>query len=193
MQTVWVRVTVPLSLIITLNISTLDPLLSHVIAHTSQASETHYYPISSPDHRILLHTHNSAPYVPRISASEDKTLVFTIYFSGSTGCSADLAGFTIEVDWSATLGRWASRYPTTLVSWAVGVVAFVMFSAWGSSDNGHSKYLVFFFIIDLLIHFTSACRTSIVIHIQPQDPKATNGGFFSRILSSAPGRLLPWK
>ena len=136
------------SLIAALNTITLDLLLSHLITHTSQASETHYYPISSPDRRILLHTHNSGPYVPQLSVLEDKTLGFTIYFSGSTGCSAELAGFMIEADWSATLGRWASRYPTTLVSWAIGVVAFVMFNAWGSNDNGHSKCLSVFFFVD---------------------------------------------
>ncbi|KAF8239028.1 PGAP1-domain-containing protein [Tricholoma matsutake] len=115
----------------------LDPLFSPLIVHTSQPSETHYYPIGSPDRRILLHTHISAPYVPRLSASESKALDFIIYSSGSTGC-ADLVGFTIELDWFATLGRWGSRYLTTLVSWAVGVVAFVLFEAWGLSDKFHA-------------------------------------------------------
>lgn len=112
----------------------LDALLFPLIMHTSGPSESHYYPVGSPDRRILLHTHNSAPYIARISASEG--IDFVIYSSGSMGCNAELIDFTIELDWFATLGRWASRYPTTLVSWAIGVVAFVIFEAWGLSDRG---------------------------------------------------------
>lgn len=137
------HVLIPHFLIIALTGMSLDPLFSPLIVHTSQPSETHYYPIGSPDRRILLHTHISAPYVPRLSASESKALDFIIYSSGSTGC-ADLVGFTIELDWFATLGRWGSRYLTTLVSWAVGVVAFVLFEAWGLSDKFHGRYSALF-------------------------------------------------
>ena len=132
----------------------LDPLL---IVHTSKPSETHYYSISSPDRRIL-HTHNSAPYVPQVSASEGKAFDFSIYFSGSTGCGA-------ELDWSATLRRWASRYATALISWAVGVVAFVTFAAWGLSNKGHGRYpLVFFLPTRLRISGTPAVHQSLFTH-----------------------------
>jgi len=142
-QGVQVRSLEPLSLIITLSRMNLDPLLSPLIMHTSQPSETHYYPVNS-GRRILLHTHYPAPYIPRFPAPYGRGLDFVIYSSGSTTCSAELVGFTIQLDWFATLGRWASRYPTTLVSWAVGVVASVVFEAWSLSDKGHSEYLFLF-------------------------------------------------
>lgn len=112
--------------------------------YTSHPSETHYYPIGSLDRPILLHTHHPAPYVPRLPPSKGKALDFTVYSSGSPGCGSELVGLSIELDWPATLGRWGSRYPTTLVTWAVGVVAFVMFEAWSLTDNGHGRYLFLF-------------------------------------------------
>ncbi|KAG6841827.1 hypothetical protein C0991_006234 [Blastosporella zonata] len=108
------------------------PLLPALISHTSQPSETHYFPVSPSNDRILLHTHSNAPYVA--SAAPRRGLEFMMYSSGTMGC--DMRGFTIGIDWSATLGRWASRYPTTLVAWAVGVVAVIMFTAWGAADRG---------------------------------------------------------
>jgi glycosylphosphatidylinositol deacylase len=69
-------------------------------------------------------------------------LDFSIYSSGSTGCEKELLGFTIGIDWSATLGRWASRYPTTLVSWAVGVAAIVILGAWHTGDMGGGKFFI---------------------------------------------------
>ncbi|KAH0587945.1 hypothetical protein H2248_006694 [Termitomyces sp. 'cryptogamus'] len=109
-----------------------DPLLHPLISHTSQPAETHYFPVSPTSDRILLHTHFSAPYVA--SAAPHRSLEFVLYSSGTLGCN--MAGFTIGIDWSATIGRWATRYPTTLVTWAVGVVALVMFKAWGTADRG---------------------------------------------------------
>lgn len=55
-----------------------------------------------------------------------------------------MVGYTIGIDWPATIGRWASRYPTTLVTWAVGVVALVMFKAWGVADRGAGTIVGFF-------------------------------------------------
>jgi len=114
-----------------------DPLFPPLIMHTSQSSETHYFPVpNSPSHRILLHTHSSAPYIPSPPSLLPRGVNLTIYFSGFVGCRSGIAGFDVHVDWSATLGRWASRYPMTLASWAVGVVALVVFDAWGVSDYG---------------------------------------------------------
>lgn len=78
------------------------------------------------------------------------TLDFSIYSSGSTGCEKDLIGITIDLDWSATLGRWASRYPTTLVSWAVGVVAIVLLGAWHTNDMRGCKYF-YIYSLDIIL------------------------------------------
>ncbi|KAF9464808.1 GPI-inositol-deacylase [Collybia nuda] len=111
------------------------PLLSPLILHRSQPLETHYFPVRSLNGRILLHSHHAAPYIPRDTYFVPRTLDFSIYSSGFTGCEKDLIGFVIDVDWSATLGRWASRYPTTLVSWAIGVVATLVLGAWHTNDT----------------------------------------------------------
>lgn len=99
------------------------------------------------------------------------TLGFSIYSSGSTGCEMDLVGVTIDLDWSATLGRWASRYPTTLVSWAVGVVAIVVLGAWRTGDMGGGKY---FYIYSLdIISSSGSSRTlgaRILNILWPQGP-----------------------
>lgn len=96
--------------------------------HTSYPSEIHYFPIMNSPHPILLHTHSSAPYVRDISS---RGLNLTLYSSASSGC---ISGFDIQVDWWSTFGRWGSRYSMTVLSWAVGVVALVLFVAWGAGD-----------------------------------------------------------
>ncbi|KAF7355691.1 GPI inositol-deacylase [Mycena sanguinolenta] len=114
-----------------------DPLLAPLLVHTSHPSETHYFPLTVfPSHRILLHTHAAAPHVHSERAGSPG-LRFTIYSSGSLSCKSDLVGFDLTIDWSATLGRWASRYFTVVPTWAVGVVAVILFQAWGASEaNG---------------------------------------------------------
>ncbi|KAL0950184.1 hypothetical protein HGRIS_010177 [Hohenbuehelia grisea] len=128
-----------------------ETLLPPLVMHTSHQAETHYYPlmpISTPSHRILLHSHGAAPYVSSISGLIGG-LRFVIYSSGASGCDADIVGLRINLDWSATIGRLVSRYPTTVVCWAVGVVALVLFGAWGISDTGatmpsvHQSLIVF--------------------------------------------------
>ncbi|KAG6845440.1 hypothetical protein H0H87_009348 [Tephrocybe sp. NHM501043] len=109
-----------------------DPLLPALISHNSQPAETHYFPVNPSNDRILLHTHSGAPYV--VTDAPRHGLNFVLYSSGTMACN--MRGFTIGIDWLATLGRWASRYPTTLVAWAVGVVASIMFIAWGAADRG---------------------------------------------------------
>lgn len=84
---------------------------------------------------MTLHTHLPAPYITQ-SQFLARGVNFTVYSSGDSVCNEDLKGITISVDWFATLGRWGSRYMTTLVSWAVGVAALVVFFAWEAGDLG---------------------------------------------------------
>lgn len=102
-----------------------DALLPPIIMHASQPTETHYYPIHARGRRILLHTHRSAPYISSTAASY-APLDFTIYSSGSIGCN--MPGFSLGVDWPATLGRWAPRYLTALITWSVGIVSVIICS-----------------------------------------------------------------
>ncbi|KAJ7368736.1 PGAP1-like protein-domain-containing protein [Mycena albidolilacea] len=112
-----------------------DPLLAPLLVHTSHPSETHYFPLTVlPTHRILLHTHAAAPHI-RSQNTVPPGLRFIVYSSGSLGCKSDLVGFALSIDWPATLGRWASRYFTVLPTWAIGVVAVILFQAWGSEVN----------------------------------------------------------
>ncbi|KAJ7498547.1 PGAP1-like protein-domain-containing protein [Mycena latifolia] len=112
-----------------------DPLLAPLLVHTSHPSETHYFPLNViPSHRILLHTHSAAPHI-HSENTLPSGLHFTVYSSGSLGCKSDLAGLDLSIDWSATLGRWASRYFTVLPSWATGVVAVILFNALGVSES----------------------------------------------------------
>ncbi|KAJ6616258.1 PGAP1-like protein-domain-containing protein [Mycena sp. CBHHK59/15] len=113
----------------------LDPLLLPLLVHTSHPSETHYFSLTVlPSHRILLHTHSAAPHI-RLDPALASGLSFTVYSAGSPDCQSDLVGLELGIDWSATLGRWASRYFTVLPSWATGVVAVILFQAWGMSEK----------------------------------------------------------
>ncbi|KAJ7167587.1 PGAP1-like protein-domain-containing protein [Mycena filopes] len=49
--------------------------------------------------------------------------------------TSDLVALELSVDWPATLGRWASRYFTVVPTWAIGVVAVILFQAWGTSES----------------------------------------------------------
>ncbi|KAJ7213710.1 PGAP1-like protein-domain-containing protein [Mycena haematopus] len=119
-----------------------DPLLAPLLVHTSHPSETHYFPLTvPPSHRILLHTHAAAPHV-HSERNVSPGLRFTVYSSGSLGCKSDLVGFDLSIDWPATLGRWASRYFTVLPTWAIGVVAVILFQAWGASESNRPTSLV---------------------------------------------------
>ncbi|KAF7294377.1 GPI inositol-deacylase [Mycena chlorophos] len=110
-----------------------DALFAPLLQHTSQASETHYFPLLvPPNRRILLHTHASAPHV-RSAHAAPFGVEFSVYSSGASGC---LAGFDMSIDWSATIGRWATRYFTVIPVWATGIVAFILFRAWGVAEGG---------------------------------------------------------
>lgn len=118
-----------------------DTLLPPVVMHTSHPAETHYFPlvpVTQTAQRILLHTHATAPYVPQTPGGTVGTNI-VIYSSGRAGCMSDLEALYIELDWPATVGRWASRYPTTLACWAVGIVALVLFRSWGVHDKGGTQ------------------------------------------------------
>ncbi|KAJ7682382.1 PGAP1-like protein-domain-containing protein [Mycena polygramma] len=112
-----------------------DTLLAPLLVHTSHPSETHYFPLTVlPSHRILLHTHTAAPHV-HSEHTLPPGLHFSVYSSGSLGCKSEFAGLDLSIDWPATLGRWTSRYFTVLPTWAIGVVAVIVFQAWGTGDS----------------------------------------------------------
>ncbi|KAG1905635.1 PGAP1-like protein-domain-containing protein [Suillus fuscotomentosus] len=108
-------------------------LLPPLLVHKSHPAETHYHRL---EHRTsaTLHTHASAPYIPLSRFSPSYSSELWIY-AVSTGCE-DVNEFTLTIDWWATIGRIATRYPTTLISWAVGVVVLLMFHAWRESGKG---------------------------------------------------------
>lgn len=113
-----------------------------LLIHTSSPEETHYFPLAKVSNkRILLHTHLTAPFIDE-TRHFPSALNFTIYSSSSSDCRDEFAAFNLVIDWSATLGRWASRYLTTLVAWSAGVAATVVFLAWSQQDsdqNGGSR------------------------------------------------------
>ncbi|KAF7332412.1 GPI inositol-deacylase [Mycena kentingensis (nom. inval.)] len=113
-----------------------DPLFAPLLAYTSQPAETHYFPLLVPPARkILLHTHSSAPHV-HIDGVSPRGVDFSIYASGPSGCKSTLVGFDINIDWSSSFGRLASRYFAVIPVWATGIVAFILFQAWGHADVG---------------------------------------------------------
>ena len=106
-----------------------DPLLLPLMMLSSHESETHYYPLTRfNQRRILLHAHSSAPFS---HAGSTRGLNFTIHSSGTAGCSINLGGIDLRLDWKTTFGRWASRYFTVIATWSVGVVAVIIFNSWG--------------------------------------------------------------
>ena len=46
----------------------------------------------------------------------------------------------VSIDWSATLGRWATRYWTSAIVWSVGVVSLVIFYSWDANGTD-SRFL----------------------------------------------------
>ncbi|KAJ8085833.1 GPI inositol deacylase [Marasmius tenuissimus] len=113
------------------NSSPLDTLLNPLLVHTSHPSETHYFPLTLPQpRRILLHTHRVAPYIHSRNSDGLKIVVYSSDLSGK------LKGLRLDIDWMGTLGRWSSRYFTTLPCWVVGVVSLVFFEAFSFGDRG---------------------------------------------------------
>ena len=116
-----------------------DALMPPLLMHTSHSTETHYFPLANlPNRQILLHTHLDAPFIQKTSHAPS-SLNFTIYSSGESACREESSAFEISFDWYATLGRWASRYLHTLISWAAGVVSIIIFIAWGREEQGSAS------------------------------------------------------
>ncbi|KAH0840233.1 PGAP1-like protein-domain-containing protein [Lanmaoa asiatica] len=90
-------------------------------------SEIHYYRLAS-DQPIFLHTHSSAPYIPLIRPTPSRGLNIAIHSFGPS-CQ-DVTGVFLSVDWWASVGRMGTRYPTTLLSWSVGIVSLSLFHSW---------------------------------------------------------------
>ncbi|KAG8218976.1 PGAP1-like protein-domain-containing protein [Butyriboletus roseoflavus] len=113
------------------------PLFSPLLVHTSQASEIHYYRLAS-DQPIFLHTHSSAPYVPHQGPNASHGLYLTIHSSGPS-CQ-DVTVVFLSVDWWASVGRIGTRYPTTLLSWGIGIVSLLLSHSWRLDGQQMSVY-----------------------------------------------------
>jgi hypothetical protein len=61
--------------------------------------------------------------------------VLDIYSSGISECGGSVEGVKVSIDWSATLGRWATRYWTSTIVWSVGVVSLVIFYSWDANGT----------------------------------------------------------
>jgi hypothetical protein len=110
----------------------LPPLLAH-----SSPQETHYFPLNEDSpRRFLLHGHTSGPHTTR--SPDVQGLTLNLYTVSSETCSSNLSGFEIQVDWKATLGRWASRYFTAVATWAIGIVGMILFDSWGQQESNGS-------------------------------------------------------
>ena len=68
--------------------------------------------------------------------SHAPSLNFTIFSSGESTCREEFSTLEISFDWYATLGRCASRYLHTVISWAAGIVSIIIFIAWGREEQG---------------------------------------------------------
>ncbi|KIY52292.1 GPI-inositol-deacylase [Fistulina hepatica ATCC 64428] len=109
-----------------------DSVMPALLAHTSQPEETHYFPLTTiPSQRILVHTHAHAPYLIDVDGTADRGVTLTIYSSGSDGC---LRGIQIGIDWKTTVGRWATRYYTTLACWCIAIVCLIVFNTWSEHE-----------------------------------------------------------
>jgi hypothetical protein len=104
-----------------------EPLLSPFLEHTS-LSETHFHSLAHTQ-PSLLHTHFGAPFA---SSSLTRGLNLTLY--PSPDCP--VASLRLRVDWWGTLGRAGARYWTAVPGWAVGVVAWTLFTALGAYESG---------------------------------------------------------
>ncbi|KAG2037278.1 PGAP1-domain-containing protein [Suillus americanus] len=162
------------------------PLLPPLLVHKSHPAETHYYRLEHGT-PVALHTHASAPYIPLSRFSPSYSSELWIYSAG-TDCE-DVNEFTLTIDWWTTIGRVATRYPTTLISWGVGVVALLMFRAWRESGKGAmpsvSQSLVAF-ICRLLPKLLAASFIVALVPLSPHHYLGTRGepflGFLAPVL-----------
>ncbi|TFK25932.1 GPI-inositol-deacylase [Coprinopsis marcescibilis] len=113
----------------------LNVLFPPLLVHHSNPTETHYFTLRNQDEpRALLHTHKPGPFI-HDSTFVPRGLAFTIYSSGLSECEQPLEGIRLTLDWVATLARWSTRYWTSVLAWAVGVVALNMF--YSLDSHGH--------------------------------------------------------
>jgi len=112
-----------------------EPLLPPLLEHTSPP-EAHFHPLtlSRPS---LLHTHTGAPFT---SPPHSRGVHLTLY--ASPDCK--VASLHLRIDWWGSLGRAGARYWKALPSWAVGVVAWTLFSALGVFERGGRTAAIFY-------------------------------------------------
>lgn len=158
-------------------------LLPPLLMHRSHPAETHYYRLEH-ETSVALHTHASAPYIPISRLSLTYSSELWIYSIG-TDCE-DVNEFIMTVDWWTSIGRIATRYPTTLISWGVGVVALLMFRAWRESREGSmpnvSQSLVAF-ICGFLPKLLAASFVIALLPLGPEYYLGTRGEPFLGLLA----------
>lgn len=101
-----------------------------MLLHTSSLVEAHFYRLQN-DHASFLHGHQSAPFLP-LARESSTGLNISIFTSGE--CSARELELTI--DWWNSFGRWGPRYWNAVLSWSVGIISFMFFTAIGTWDKG---------------------------------------------------------
>ncbi|KAG2157116.1 PGAP1-like protein-domain-containing protein [Suillus clintonianus] len=152
-------------------VSCAQPILPPLLVHKSHPAETHYYRLEH-DKPVAIHTHASAPFIPLSRFTPSHSSELWIYSSG-TGCQ-DVNEFILTIDWWATIGRIATRYPTILISWSSGVVALLMFHAWRESGKGSMP----------------SVQQSLVTFICRPMPKLLVASFVVALLPLSPGYYL---
>ncbi|KIY73861.1 PGAP1-domain-containing protein [Cylindrobasidium torrendii FP15055 ss-10] len=100
-----------------------ETMFPPLLAQRSGLWEIHYFPlIPYQQRKILLHSHSSGPFVDSETIGG---LQFDIISSGSGPSSISL-----KLAWWPTLGRWASRYFTTVACFAIAVVSILLYDFW---------------------------------------------------------------
>ena len=114
----------------------LPPLLEHTFLEHMSPSEAHFYPLTHA-RPLLLHTHTGAPF---ISYPHKHGIKLNLY----TSPDCKVTSLHLRVDWWGSLGRAGARYWTAVPGWAVGVVAWMLFSALGQYERGgrHRRFLL---------------------------------------------------
>jgi GPI inositol-deacylase len=111
------------------------PLFPPLVVYRSHPVETHYFPFTRENKwEVHLHTHGWAPYIR--TDLPPSGLEFDIYSSGVSGCSSDLVGFDLRIDWRATFGRIGPRYFTTILTWVLAVVSIIVYQTWTTYERG---------------------------------------------------------
>ncbi|KAL4076355.1 PGAP1-like protein-domain-containing protein [Scleroderma citrinum] len=112
-----------------------DPLFPPLLMHRSRSSEIHYYPLRH-NKPLPIHSHAAAPYLQPVEFHPSPGLDLVIYSSGPS-CD-DPVELSLTIDWWGSLGRLGTRYPTTLLSFCIATVSFVLFHDWRPSERPQS-------------------------------------------------------